>query len=179
MPGGYIKLYYQIDEWRYWDRPYYTQVWIHILMKVNWKEVAYKYGEKLGPGETIITLRGFSEECGISKSTLARILADLEAEKQIETTLRQGRTFIKVLNYAVFQGSNKKAWDKRKDTDQDIGEDISEDISEDTPVQYIKRNKEHKNIRTPSEANRPLTAEEMEELEREIEEETRKLKGEK
>ena len=153
--GGYIKLFRQIEEWRFWDRPMYTQVWLHLLIKVNWKEVGYKYGEKLGPGETIITLRGFAEECGLSKTTLSRVLQDLEKERQIETYVGQGRTHIKVLNYAVFQASEDVPWDKRWDTKWDTKWDTDQDT-----YPYYK-NIRSKEVKKREEAPKPPTLSEI------------------
>lgn len=164
--NGYIKLFRQIDEWRFWDRPYYTQVWMHILVKVNWKEKAYKYGVEIGPGETIITLRGFAEECGISKTTLSRILTDLEAEGQLETrivTAGHNKTFIKVHNYAVFQESDGRPRDRK----WDAKEDTKWDDKVDTPSLY-RRNKEHKNIRKKSVEAEPPTSAQISDYIREI-----------
>lgn len=165
--GGYVKLFRQINEWRYWDRPVYTQVWMHLLVRVDWKP-GWKFGEPVGPGETIITLRSFAEECGISKDTLSRVLHDLEAEKQIELSLRQGKTFIKVLNYAVFQGSEGSPRDKYQT--QNRTPIRTETRTENRTPSIYRRNKEIKNKRIEEpEDDHVLTAEELKKLNEEIE----------
>lgn len=165
--SGYVKLFRQINEWRYWDRAVYTQVWMHLLVRVEWKP-GWKFGEPVGPGETIITLRSFAEECGISKDTLSRVLHDLEAEKQIEISLRQGRTFIKVLNYAVFQGSEGSPRDK--DQTQSRTPIRTETRTENRTPSIYRRNKEIKNKRREEpEDDHVLTAEELKKLNEEIE----------
>lgn len=142
--GGYVKTYRQIREWQFWDRPLYTQVWMHLLVEANWKEKAYKYGQELKAGETIITLRGFAEECGINKDTLHRILCDLQSAGQIETSVRQGKTFIKVLNYAKFQSTEGTTCDTESDNHSDTESDTQSDKSETSPYLFNRRNKEKK-----------------------------------
>lgn len=105
--SGYVKTFRQIKGWEFWDKPYHNVVWLHLLVEASWKEKTWKYGQELHRGELIITLRGFAEECGIKKDTLARVLKDFERAGQIKTDVRQNKTFIKVLNYAVYQGSGE------------------------------------------------------------------------
>lgn len=154
--SGYIKLFRQIEDWRFWDSPKHTQVWVHLLIKANWKETGYKYGQELKPGETVITLRSFAEECGISRSTLVRVLNDLQEAQQIDRSLRQGKTFIKVHNYAVFQQSESQAWD----TD---GTEMSQkrDKNEPAPLSINRRSKEVKNKRNNTREAQPPTLSEI------------------
>lgn len=147
MSGGFIKVHRQITEWRFWDRPLYTQVWMHLLLKASWKDKSWKYGHEIGPGEMIISLREFAEECGIARSTLARILKDLENEGQIDRKVGHGKTIIKVLNYAKYQSSEKAEWDTDDATDRSTNDATDDATDRSTPYLFNRRNKERKKER--------------------------------
>lgn len=100
---GFVIIDRKIEDWRYWDNLTLTGFWLHLLIKANWKEAAWRFGEHVGRGEMITSIGNLAAECGTSRSQIYRMLKKLEAEHQIELRPKQRYTLIKVLNYEVYQ----------------------------------------------------------------------------
>lgn len=101
--AGYIKIYRDIRDWQFWDKPRHTAVWVHLLVDANWKDNAWKYGKPLKRGELIISQRAYAERCGIDRKTLMTILKDFEEAGQLITEAGPEGTRIQILNYEKYQ----------------------------------------------------------------------------
>lgn len=147
-------------EWRFHDSPQAGWLFINILLKANWK-AGYFQGEVVPRGTLATSVRKLSEDTGISLNTVRKYLKEFEKEGMIETKVFNHATFIKVLNYAKYQGREfytDTPVDTQLDTPNDTHVDTVNDTVSDTHVDTLldtvidtqlepnRRKKESKNI---------------------------------
>lgn len=135
-------------EWRFHDSPQAGWLFINILLKANWK-AGYFQGEVVPRGTLATSVRKLSEDTGISLNTVRKYLKEFEKESMIETKIFNHATFIKVLNYAKYQGREfctDTPVDTLLDTHVDTPNDTHVDTVLDTQLEPNRRKKESKNI---------------------------------
>lgn len=103
---GFIVIHRQLLEWKYYYSETAVRLWLHILLKANWKD-GYFLGVLIPRGSLATSIRNLAKETGLSESTVKRWLKRFEDDRQIERKVNrevnQPFTIIKVANYATFQ----------------------------------------------------------------------------
>lgn len=102
MNSGFIILDRKLLEWKYHDLPAAFSLWIHILMKANWKD-GYFLGEAIPRGSFATSNRRLADDVGIDVKTLRKYLDRFEEDGMIEVHPGNRFTRIKVLNYSTYQ----------------------------------------------------------------------------
>ena len=103
---GYIKLNRSLQNWRYYKKPNYLALWIHILLEANhqdgkWEDVVIKRGQM------VTSIKRLSNDTGISIQTVRTILSKLKGEElTIKSTNKY--TLICIVKYDEYQGRNKQ-----------------------------------------------------------------------
>ena len=100
---GFIVLYRQLLEWKYFMFPNAVTLWVYILLKANWKD-GYFLGNEIPRGSFATSIAKISADTGISESSIKRWLKRFEEDGQIERKSTNRCTIIKASNYAAFQG---------------------------------------------------------------------------
>ena len=101
---GWVKLHRKLTEWEwYTDVPTKT-LFIHLLLVAN-HELKFWRGQPIDRGELVTSVSILSKETGLSKQQVRTALDKLTNSNQIEKTSTNRYTFIKVLSYAIYQGS--------------------------------------------------------------------------
>lgn len=112
MNNGYIKLYRKIL-----DNPVITKdtehlaVWIYLLLNATHKEKTTMFkGEKitLKPGQLLIGSKSMGEQLGINYVKVHRIINEFENEKQIEKQKSNKNTLITIVNWELYQETEKQ-----------------------------------------------------------------------
>lgn len=103
--AGFIKIDRALLEWRWHDMPSAVSLWLHLLLKANWKD-GFFMGEPVPRGSLATSYRHLSEETGINLKTVVKWISRFEEEGQIEVKSYSRFTLIKLINYAKFQDEN-------------------------------------------------------------------------
>lgn len=99
---GFIAIHRQMLEWKYYYSETAVKLWIHILLKANWKD-GYFLGVPIPKGSFATSIATLEKETGISHNTIRKWLKRFESDGQIEVKSTNRFTTIKVANYAMFQ----------------------------------------------------------------------------
>lgn len=105
--NGFIVLHRKIVNWKYYQNDSGFRLWIHILLKANWKDGYFK-GQLIPRGSLATSLPTLVAETGLSESTVRRWLKRLENDGQIESKVNSHFRVIKVVNYNAFQDIPKE-----------------------------------------------------------------------
>lgn len=100
--SGFIKISRKILEWEWYDDPNVCKVWIHLLLKVNWKDGNY-HGQKIKAGQHITSVRKLAKECGLTYQQTRTALAKLKSTHEITLNQRNVGTMITVIKWEEYQ----------------------------------------------------------------------------
>lgn len=100
--NGFVKLFRKLVDWKYAQFPNAVALWVHILIRANWKD-GYFMGVPIPRGSFATSLQRLADETGMNVSTVRRWLKKFEDDKQIERIVTQRCTIIKVSNYRDYQ----------------------------------------------------------------------------
>ena len=156
---GFVAIFRKIQDHWIWDDPERFRAWVDILMCAQFadSELMVKGNlVKVPRGTWFISLRKLQTRWGWSRPKISLFLSILESEQMVTVKKTTYGTFIKVLNYEVYQDSDnrKKATDMHTDVHTDIHADVTADMHTDmhTDVQHNnkknKKNKENKKKKT-------------------------------
>ena len=111
---GFVAIYRKIQDHWIWDDPERFHAWVDILLSAQFHD-----SEKIIKGKLIkvprgtwfISLRKLQKRWGWSRTKVDLFLSVLASEQMISTKKTTSGTFIKVLNYEIYQNpdTNKKA----------------------------------------------------------------------
>ena len=99
---GYIKLHRQILDWEWYSDVNTKLVFIHILLKANFKDMLWK-GISIKRGQLFTSTSHLSSEIGISEKQIRSALKKLKNTKEIDVEGASHGTMITVCNYDVYQ----------------------------------------------------------------------------
>lgn len=102
MAQGFIKLNRSILNWEWYDDINVTRVFIHCLLKANFKKTKW-HGKTINRGCFITTYRKLAEETSLSLKTVRVCLEKLQKTEEIEIESDKYNTLIVVKNYDKFQ----------------------------------------------------------------------------
>lgn len=103
---GWVKIHRKIIEKAYFKKSEYIHLWLTLLLKANHEEREFFWNgkiEKLLPGQLITGRDALSQETGIHRSTIERILKFFESEQQIEQQTTNKFRLITIKNWEDYQ----------------------------------------------------------------------------
>ena len=125
--AGFIVIDRKIEEWRWWGCPSATALWLHLLVKANWKH-GYFFGKDVERGSLITSYRHLADETGLSENTVRRYLIAFKKDGMIELKPTNKYTMITIVNYDKYQSigevvpSDKKTGNTQKNTVRSVQE---------------------------------------------------------
>ena len=139
----YIKLYRKLTKWKYYKKSTYIHLLVHIIIKARVTDWYNINGQLVKRGELDYSIRQLSQETGINRNTVQRILESLISECVIET-VHKGKnpkdlSIISIVNYNDYQ---KKF--REQDGDRDSSETV-ERQQRDSSETTLKNDKNVKN----------------------------------
>lgn len=164
---GFVAIYRKIQDHWIWEDPERFHAWVDILMSAQFADsetIAKGKLIKVPRGTWFISLRKLEKRWGWSRPKVSLFLSMLVSEQMIDIKKTTCGTFIKVLNYEVYQSS-----DGRKNT-ANVHTDMHTDVTADmhTDMQHNnKNNKGNKENKSMASVLRKCTFEE-DEIERNI-----------
>ena len=103
MNAGFVKLHRQLLDWEWYDDKNCRLVFIHCLLKANFKDKRWK-GQEIKRGSFVTSLGKLSGEIGISKQQLRTVLAKLSKTGEITHSSSNSNTLITLCKYNEYQG---------------------------------------------------------------------------
>lgn len=119
--GNFIVINRSLLNWGWHKQPSMMSIWIHILLKANWKDGIFE-GKIIPRGSLVTSYRALADETGNTVNTVRKCIKRLSETGEIEVNSNTRFSIIKVVNYAVFQdigSENHTPSDTRSDTPSD------------------------------------------------------------
>lgn len=152
MAEAFIKLYRKMLEWEWYDDPNTCRVFIHCLLRANWKATKW-HGIEIQPGQFITSLQNLADETCLSKHQVRVALDHLKMTGEVALTRHSKCSVITVNNWDVYQGGGTHMAFKRH----------SDGIQVATDKEY-KEDKNIKNKKIHNFSERKVDYEELEEI---------------
>lgn len=140
--NGFVKLFRKLVDWKYAQFPNAVALWVHILIRANWKD-GYFMGVPIPRGSFATSLQRLADETGMNVSTVRRWLKKFEDDKQIERIVTQRCTIIKVSNYRDYQDISEEGVNTPVNTL--MNKQVNKQVN--TQVNNNRRKKEEKEIK--------------------------------
>jgi hypothetical protein len=144
----FIKLNRKILNWQWYSDPCTRDVFIHCLLKANWKPGKW-HGYQYQRGQFITSLPNLSSELGLSVRSVRTALDHLKSTGELTDWHDSKIRMITVVNYERYQSSDslngRRPTGKRQATDRQATGDR----------QQYKNNKNIKNIKEEKKAAEP------------------------
>lgn len=108
IKNEWIKLNRKIVNWEWYQDIATFKLFIHCLIKANWKDAKFK-GIEIKRGQFITSLNRLSEETGLSVQQVRTALEKLVSTHSVTKSSFENFTVITVENYDTYQENNKEA----------------------------------------------------------------------
>ena len=138
--SGFIKVFRSVMDKAWYAKQDYFHLWMHLLLKANHSGKDVYFGGKLvrlNAGQFITGRLKLSQETGIEKSKIERILTVFKHEQQIEQRTDRQNRIITILSWSEYQSNeqrneqrmnNERTTDEqRMNTDKNIKNEISKE----------------------------------------------------
>lgn len=102
IENGFVTLSRQLLDWRFAQFPYAVALWVHLIMRANWKD-SWFLGERIPRGSLATSTASLADMTGMSESTVRRWLKKFEEDGQITRKATNRFTVINITNYRAFQ----------------------------------------------------------------------------
>lgn len=115
MDNTYIKLFRKMLTWEWYKDTNTTRVFLHILLKANYKPSRYK-GVEIGAGECVCGRKQWAEDLGLSEQQVRTALNHLKSTNEITIRATNKFSVVKVEKWAFWQieegGATNKSTNK-------------------------------------------------------------------
>lgn len=117
MNDGYIKISRKILCWEWYKDINTFRLFMHLLLKAEWKTTAYK-GEEIDRGACVSSLVELSEETKMSVSEVRTALKHLETTGEItrRPCAKSKKSVYKINNYDKYQAEYNDNLQKSRET---------------------------------------------------------------
>lgn len=132
MNDGYILLHRKIIDWRWYSNKNDRILFIHCLLKANWKNGWFK-GIEIKRGSFATSLQNLSKECGLTLQQTRTSIEHLKSTHEITYETNRQFSIISINKYNEYQLDNTPSNKRLTNEQQTINNDI---------INNNKRNKE-------------------------------------
>lgn len=146
---GFVAIFRKIQDHWIWEDPERFHAWMDILISAQFhasEKIIKGQLVKVPRGTWFISLRKLEKRWGWSRPKVLRFLSVLESEQMVNVKSTTNGTFIKVLNYEVYQSPDgmKNTTDIHTDMHTDVRTDVTADMHTDMRTDVQHTNKENK-----------------------------------
>lgn len=121
--SGYIALHRALLEWEWYSELNTCRVFIHCLLKANWKDKNYR-GKVVKRGHFLTSLEVMAQETGLSVRNVRTAIKNLKATNELTVISTSQGTEIIVNNYDSYQEPTDKPTheltDERQTSDKQV-----------------------------------------------------------
>ena len=136
MDGNYIKLSRGLLEWEWYTDINTTRLFIHMLLKANWKDGNFK-GTTFSRGSFVSSIGKLAGETGLTEREIRTAISHLKKTGEVTSKTTNKYTVFTVVKYDLYQTSDK----------QNDSQETSKRHSNDILTPTIEEKKEGKNKR--------------------------------
>lgn len=108
---GFIKLHHKMLEWGWYDDPNTCRLFIHCLLKANWKEKEW-HGHLINPGEFVTSLPKLAKETHLTVKQVRVALEHLKSTGEVADKGYSKFRIITVNNWVQYQVEGRQRADK-------------------------------------------------------------------
>jgi len=112
----FIKLSRKILDWEWYQDVNTSRVFIHMLIKANWKDGEYK-GYIIPRGSFVSSFRKLEGETGLTVKEVRTAISHLKETGEIALEVTKHFTIFSIKNYEFYQ-KNEKEENKKEDTEK-------------------------------------------------------------
>lgn len=142
VDGNYIKLSRGLLEWEWYTDINTTRLFIHMLLKANWKDGNFK-GTTIPRGSFVTSIRKLSDETGLSDREIRTAISHLKTTGEVTSKTTSKFSVFTVVKYDLYQTTDKQndkqATSKRQTNDNNRRKERRKEGKKHTP--YIPRGK--------------------------------------
>lgn len=121
--SGFIALHRTLLDWEWYSEPNTCRVFIHCLLKANWKDKNYR-GKVVKRGHFLTSLEVLAQETGLSVRNVRTAVKNLKTTNEVTVISTRQGTEIIVNNYDSYQEPTSKATheltDERQTADKQV-----------------------------------------------------------
>lgn len=114
--NGHIILDRKILEWEWYTNINTKTVFIHLLLKANWKDAKWQ-GKIIKRGQLVTSIPSLCNALALTPREVRTALEHLCDTHEIDRQTTSKYSVITVLNYDKYQGSDRQTTDKRQSND--------------------------------------------------------------
>jgi len=104
--SGWLKLHRQLKDWEWYDDINTSRLFIHCLIRANFKDTKWK-GQEVLKGSFITSLDTLKQETSLTISQLRTAFSKLESTGEIEMKSQARSRTVTVIKYDLYQGDSK------------------------------------------------------------------------
>ena len=107
MDGNYIKLSRGLLEWEWYTDINTTRLFIHMLLKANWKDGNFK-GTTVPRGSFVSSIGKLSSEIGLTEREIRTAISHLKMTGEVTSKTANRFTVFTVVKYDLYQTNDKQ-----------------------------------------------------------------------
>ena len=107
LTNGHIQIYRQLTEWGWYKDLPTCKLWLHILLRANYKESQFM-GSEIPRGAFVTSLQGIADESGLTLKQVRTALGKLKKTGEITVESNRHYTIITVCRYDEYQGGERE-----------------------------------------------------------------------
>ena len=107
MDGNYIKLSRGLLEWEWYTDINTTRLFIHMLLKANWKDGNFK-GTTVSRGSFVSSIGKLAGETGLTEREIRTAISHLKKTGEVTSKTTNKYTVFTVVKYDLYQTSDKQ-----------------------------------------------------------------------
>lgn len=147
MNRDYIKLNRSILEWEWYRNINTCRLFIHMLLKANWKDGKFE-GMEVPRGSFISSYPRLADECGLTVNELRTALKHLVSTGEITVKPHSKYSVFTVKNYSLYQEFNSQATGDSQSDNRQCTDNAQSINSQLTTIEEKKEEKEGKKERS-------------------------------
>ena len=128
MDGNYIKLSREILDWKWYTDINTTRLFIHMLLKANWKDGNFK-GTTIPRGSFVTSIRKLSDETGLSDREIRTAISHLKTTGEVTSKTTSKFSVFTVVKYDLYQTTDKQN-DKQPTSNRQTNDKLTTTIEE-------------------------------------------------
>ena len=140
MDGNYIKLSRGLLEWEWYTDINTTRLFIHMLLKANWKDGNFK-GTTVSRGSFVSSIGKLAGETGLTEREIRTAISHLKKTGEVTSKTTNKFSVFTVVKYDLYQTTDKQndkqPTDKRQTNDNNRRKERRKEGKKYTP--YIPR----------------------------------------
>jgi len=127
----WVKLHTKLLNWEWYSDINTTRLFIHLLLKANWKDSRYR-GYEVSRGSLVTGRKKLAKETGLTEQQIRTSLNKLKSTNEITIKTTKNFSIISIVNYEMYQQNNQE--DNQQATNK---QPTSNHITEYKNIEYI------------------------------------------